>query len=253
MVGAEAVAGRTALLIDRESRVSGVLVPWLAHWGLKAATAESMEAAEQAMRQCSSSSSSDGDGDSVAGSAAGQALALVVQSASRSVQGDMEALGRVFAQWSTTARPCVVAQLTPHQVRLGAGWLQLQLWLAVLVLSSVVWQSMMATRQLLKETGVDCLVQPVSPAAMLECLCKCIEGGVARQAAEASAASPDVAAARPSHRRQPSEAAFVSSSQSAARNARVLLVDDSALNVRVRCCCCGCGCGCGCGLGGWLR
>ena len=113
-----------------------------------------------------------------------------------------------------------------------AGWLQL--WLAVLVLRLVVWQSMMATRQLLKETGVDCLVQPVSPAAMLECLCKCIEGGVARQAAEASLASPDVAAARRVQPppRQPSEAAFVSSSQSAARNARVLLVDDSALNVR---------------------
>ena len=114
LAGAEAVAGRTALLIDRESRVSGVLVPWLAHWGLKAATAESMEAAEQAMRQCSGSGSGDG----------AAAVALVVYSASRSVQGDMEALGRVFAQWSMSARPCVVAQLTPHQVRVvGAACL----------------------------------------------------------------------------------------------------------------------------------
>ena len=112
-------------------------------------------------------------------------------------------------------------------------------------------QSMMATRQLLNSTGFDCLVQvlqarvlcfsvvrcvsvaaqPVSPAAVLECLCKCIEDGFMRKAV-----SPIIATRASSRQLLLQEAAFVSSSQSLARQAHVLLVDDSALNVRVLVC-----------------
>ena len=247
------------------------MAPWFHHWGLRPVSVVAHDEAVRVARRCrkparASAAAADAD-DATAAAADGDQLpelSVVLCSASKAVERDVA--GLVSAMDALGAKPCVVTQLTPFQAsccsalvlietcrrrrrplcRLQAIELRDKLKaLQVVGMAQVlccavcrsVWPAIclifhanMCVRAAVNAFGV----QPVVPIALLDSIIQAMAPAVVAPAAPpASSASSNAAAAAAATALTTAKRhnSFISSPQSLARKAHILIVDDSAINV----------------------